>query len=150
MEYFIRPMEEQDLQPCALIEQSAGDPWSLEQLTEEWNNQQSGGASRLFVAQILGKGIAGLAAWQLAADEASLYTLTVAPSVRRTGAGLALLEQSMDALRAEGAQTAYLEVRAGNQAAIALYEKAGFVADGRRPGFYQNPTEDAVLMHRAL
>ncbi len=150
MEYFIRPMEEQDLQACALIEQSAGDPWSLEQLTEEWNNQQANGASRLFVAQIVGEGIVGLAAWQLAAGEASLYTLTVSPSARRSGAGLALMEHSMDALRAEGAETAYLEVRAGNEPAIALYEKAGFVADGRRPRFYQNPTEDAVLMHRAL
>ena len=150
MEYFIRPMERADLEICGQIEQSAGDPWSLAQLSEELENQLTGGASRLFVAQAPGRPVAGLAAWQLAAGEASLYTLTVSPKARRTGAGGALLRESMEALRGEGAETAFLEVRASNAGAIALYEQAGFVADGRRPRFYQNPTEDAVLMHRAL
>ena len=135
MEYFIRPMERADLEICGQIEQSAGDPWSLAQLTEELENQQAGGASRLFVAQLPGQPV---------------YTLTVSPTARRIGAGSALLRESMEALRGEGAETAFLEVRASNAGAIALYEQAGFVADGRRPRFYQNPTEDAVLMHRAL
>ena len=43
MEYFIRPMERADLEICGQIEQSAGDPWSLAQLTEELENQQAGG-----------------------------------------------------------------------------------------------------------
>lgn len=150
MEYLIRPMERADLEICAQIEQSAGDPWSLAQLSEELENQRTGGAARLFVAQLPGQPAAGLAAWQLAAGEASLYTLTVAPEARRTGAGSALLRRSMEMLRAESAEIAFLEVRASNAGAIALYEQAGFVADGRRPRFYQNPTEDAVLMHRAL
>ena len=148
MEYFIRPMERADLEICGQIEQSAGDPWSLAQLTEELENQQAGGASRLFVAQLPGQPVVGLAAWQLAAGEASLYTLTVSPTARRTGAGSALLRESMEALRGEGAETAFLEVRASNAGAIALYEQAGFVADGRRPRFYQNPTEDALIMTR--
>ena len=108
MEYLIRPMERADLGICAQIEQSAGDPWSLAQLTEELENQQAGGASRLFVAQLPGQPVVGLAAWQLAAGEASLYTLTVAPEARRTGAGSALLRQSMEALRGEGAEIAFL------------------------------------------
>lgn len=150
MEYLIRPMERADLDICAQIEQSAGDPWSLAQLAEELENQLTGGASRLFVAQAPGRPVAGLAAWHLAAGEASLYTLTVAPEARRTGAGTALLRHSLEALQAEGAEVAFLEVRASNAGAIALYEQAGFVADGRRSRFYQNPTEDAVLMHRVL
>ena len=150
MEYLIRPMERADLDVCAQIEQSAGDPWSLAQLAEELENQLTGGASRLFVAQAPGRPVAGLAAWHLAAEEASLYTLTVAPEARRTGAGTALLRHSLEALQAEGAEVAFLEVRASNAGAIALYEQAGFVADGRRSRFYQNPTEDAVLMHRVL
>ena len=148
MEYFVRPMERADLDVCAVIEQSAGDPWSLAQLSEELENQLAGGASRLFVAQAPGQPVAGLAAWQLAAGEASLYTLTVAPEARRTGAGSALLRRSLEALRGEGAEVAFLEVRASNAGAIALYEQAGFVADGRRPRFYQNPTEDALIMTR--
>lgn len=146
MEYLIRPMQTADLAPCAVIEESAGDPWSLQQLAEELTNQQSGGAARLFVATCNDK-VVGLAAWQLAAGEASLYTLTVCPSVRRTGAGYALLQQSMTLLRQEGAVCAFLEVRASNLAAISLYQKAGFEKAGLRKNFYQAPTEDAVVMN---
>lgn len=149
MEYLIRPMQTADLAPCAVIEESAGDPWSLEQLTEELNNQQTGGASRLFVAEADGQ-VVGLAAWQLAAGEASLYTLTVSPAVRRTGAGRQLLQGSLQALRAEGATCAFLEVRANNLAAIALYEQTGFAKAGLRKKFYQNPSEDALVMNCEL
>ena len=41
-----------------------------------------------------------------------------------------------------------LEVRASNHAAIALYEKAGFKTEGIRPGFYENPADDAAIMWR--
>jgi ribosomal-protein-alanine N-acetyltransferase len=45
-----------------------------------------------------------------------------------------------------GAGEVELEVRAGSAGAIALYERRGFVAVGRRPGYYRSPVEDAVLM----
>ena len=43
-----------------------------------------------------------------------------------------------------------LDVRCGNEAARALYEKNGFKEDGIRQKFYENPEEDAVLMSRVL
>jgi ribosomal-protein-alanine N-acetyltransferase len=45
-----------------------------------------------------------------------------------------------------GARHAYLEVRASNQGAIAFYTRLGFRACGRRPKYYRNPEEDAVLL----
>ncbi len=43
-----------------------------------------------------------------------------------------------------------LEVRESNVGAVQLYERCGFVIAGRRPGYYTNPPEDALLMHRRL
>ncbi|OUQ41015.1 ribosomal-protein-alanine N-acetyltransferase [Gemmiger sp. An120] len=134
-------MEPGDLPRCAAIEATAPDPWTEPQLAEELASD----FGRLFVACRDGQ-TAGLAVFQLAAGEASLNALTVDPAARRQGAGRALLTGALAALRAEGAQSCFLEVRAGNAAARALYESVGFAAAGVRRGFYRNPAEDAVVM----
>ena len=52
--------------------------------------------------------------------------------------------------RTQGISKILLDVRSGNVAARALYEKSGFIEDGIRQYFYENPREDAVLMSKAL
>lgn len=141
----IRAMEPGDLPRCAAIEATAPDPWTEPQLAEELASD----FGRLFVACREGQ-TAGLAVFQLAAGEASLNALTVDPAARRQGAGRALLTGALAALRAEGAQSCFLEVRAGNVAARALYESVGFAAAGVRRGFYRNPAEDGVVMALSL
>ncbi len=49
-----------------------------------------------------------------------------------------------------GAEAMQLEVRASNGAAIGLYQRLGFVEQGRRKGYYSAPAEDAVLMGVAM
>ncbi len=51
---------------------------------------------------------------------------------------------------AAGAQTVFLEMRAQNGAARALYASLGFVQTGMRRGFYTNPRDDAVLLQKSL
>ena len=151
MEYTILPLGPEHLAQCALIEQSAQDPWTLAQLQEELDCQQSGGAARLFVALHPQTGqVAGLAAWQLAAGEASLYTLTTHPQRRRQGVGRCLLAHCLAELTAQGAQAAFLEVRASNLAAQQLYRQLGFAEAGRRRNFYADPREDGLVMCRTL
>ncbi len=141
MGWTIRPARPEDLPRCAAIEATAPDPWTESQLAEEL----AGGFGRLFVACRDGQ-VQGLAVFQLAAGEASLNALTVDPAVRRQGAGRALLTGALAALRAEGAHRCFLEVRAGNTAARALYESLGFAAAGLRRNFYRDPAEDGVVM----
>lgn len=78
--------------------------------------------------------------------DGEITNVAVHPDYRRRGIGRELLA----ALLAEGEKagiTAFtLEVRAGNRAAVHLYEKAGFVSAGVRPGFYDRPKEDALIM----
>ena len=141
----IEPMAAADLAACAAIEATAPESWSEAQLAEELQSP----AARLFVARQGGE-VVGLAVFQLAAGEAGLYALTVAPAARRQGVGGALLAGSLAALKAQGAASCFLEVRAGNAAALALYRRMGFAAAGLRRGFYKAPPEDAVVMSLVL
>ena len=69
-------------------------------------------------------------------------------------AGGALLgfsfSRSFAALCLQGAQDVFLEVRAQNSAAQALYRSLGFVQTGLRRNFYATPADDAVLMQKTL
>ena len=68
--------------------------------------------------------------------------------MRRAGVGAKLLDQFLRAADGHGVTATYLEVREGNAAALRLYESRGFVATGRRKGYYRHPVEDAVVMRR--
>lgn len=88
----------------------------------------------------------GWAVCQRVGQEAEVLRLGVRPTLRGKGWGGVLVRGVLERLRAEGARRIFLEVRAGNAAAQALYRTAGFRETGRRPGYYSNPPEDAVLM----
>jgi ribosomal-protein-alanine N-acetyltransferase len=102
-----------------------------------------------FVAEANGE-VLGFIAAQIVADVGELESIVVETSARRTSIGSQLLITVTKCVQEQGASRLILEVRAGNAAAIGFYEKAGFCKDGRRPGYYRNPEEDAVLMSRML
>jgi ribosomal-protein-alanine N-acetyltransferase len=79
-------------------------------------------------------------------DELHINTLAVAPAARRQGLATLLLRHVMAETAKEGARKATLEVRASNSAAMALYGRLGFRIKARRPGYYSNPDEDALIL----
>jgi [ribosomal protein S18]-alanine N-acetyltransferase len=83
-------------------------------------------------------------------DSAVLESVCVAPGLRRIGVGKALCNAVIQWCRGLGATEVALEVRASNAGAIALYKLLGFVEAGRRPRYYQDPQDDAVLMRLTL
>ncbi|HMH13071.1 MAG TPA: GNAT family N-acetyltransferase [Edaphobacter sp.] len=83
-------------------------------------------------------------------SSAELESVAVAASARRAGVGRALCAAVIDWCRAQGAQAIELEVRAASSGAIALYSGLGFVVEGRRPRYYREPMDDAVLMRLKL
>ena len=89
---------------------------------------------------------------RVAAAEAEILTLAVAPSARRAGVGRALIRQMAVQAAAAGASAAFLEVAAGNGAARALYGALGFGEVGRRKGYYAGPSgpADALVLKAAL
>lgn len=95
----------------------------------------------------------GFALGRAVLDEAELLTIAVAPGHRRRGTGAALLAAFEAEAQARGAARAFLEVAAGNLAAIALYTRAGWHPSGRRKGYYRGGPQgpvDALLMERTF
>jgi [ribosomal protein S18]-alanine N-acetyltransferase len=81
---------------------------------------------------------------------AELESVAVDVQARRRGVGRALCESVVAWCREQGAEALELEVRAGGNSAIALYRRLGFVVTGRRPDYYHDPVEDALLMELSL
>lgn len=84
------------------------------------------------------------------AEEAEVENMAVAPHFRGRGIGQALVDEAIRDASDQGALKIYLEVRESNAAARRLYERAGFIPNGRRPKYYSHPVEDAVLYQRKL
>lgn len=82
--------------------------------------------------------------------EWELENLVVAASARRRGLGTRLLHELFAVLRSQGGAALFLEVRESNAAARGLYEKCSFVKVNRRPGYYREPLEDAMMYRLIL
>jgi ribosomal-protein-alanine N-acetyltransferase len=90
----------------------------------------------------------------MVAGEAEILILGVHPDARRKGLARLLLESLFAHLKTLSdpfvAETVFLEVRGGNEAAIRLYEALGFGRVGVRKGYYADNGEDAVLLRREI
>ena len=87
----------------------------------------------------------GMLLGRVAADQAEVLTLAVTPIMRRQGIASALLREATTQVRAAGARELFLEVSTGNEAALALYRREGFVEVGRRRRYYADAS-DALVM----
>ncbi len=91
----------------------------------------------------------GFAIWRDLTSEAELLSIGVLPNVRKRALGAALLGAVRAAARKAGAKKLFLEVDAGNTAALALYQRNGFVEIGRRRAYYRDGA-DALAMQVQL
>jgi ribosomal-protein-alanine N-acetyltransferase len=79
-------------------------------------------------------------------EEMHIINLAVHPEHRRKGIARRLLTEGLAQARALGAELAWLEVRPSNAPARVLYESFGFKEVGRRPRYYDDTNEDALLL----
>jgi ribosomal-protein-alanine acetyltransferase len=94
--------------------------------------------------------VVGFAMAVVVAGEAELETIAVVESAQRRGLGEALLRALVAELRTQQVRELHLEVRASNQMALRFYGAQGLEEIGRRPRYYADPEEDAVLMRLSL
>ncbi len=139
----IRPMEDADIPAVQALDRLAfTTPWPPSAYAHELHHSPH---SRLWVAEVEGRVVGFVVLW-LVVDEAHVATLAVHPDFRRRGIARRLLETLLAAAREAGARLATLEVRAGNLPAQALYRRYGFQEVGRRPKYYTDNGEDALIM----
>ncbi len=105
---------------------------------------QPRGLSRLCLVVASGSLQAFLVA-QTAGPEWELENIVVEAGARRQGLAAGLIGELLKRAKKRGAEAVLLEVRASNAAARRLYQSCGFVEAGLRPGYYQNPQEDAIV-----
>ena len=120
-------------------------PWSLKSISSELTNP----LSVWFVAVEDGT-VVGYIGSQTVLDESDMMNLAVLPGYRKQGIGKKLVEMLISHLRADSVSCLTLEVRASNEAAIALYDGLGFFEVGRRPNYYTKPKEDALILRKDL
>ncbi len=102
------------------------------------------------VAEFPGSGILGFLMASLLPPEAELETIAVVGEGQRRGVARRLWGAMAAELRAAGVTEVHLEVRASNEAALGFYRAEGFVEAGRRPRYYADPEEDAILLRKRL
>jgi len=90
--------------------------------------------------------LAGYIVARLAADELHINNVAVRDGYRRGGIGRSLLDNILAEGKRSGATRAFLELRAANAAALALYKSCGFQVTSRRRKYYSEPVEDALVM----
>lgn len=130
----------------ALHATSFAHPWSVltmeQMLTDRAIHAHVAAAAR----------VSGFILSRVVVDEAEILSVAVATGARRSGVGRKLVEANLDSLVLARVSQVFLEVEAGNVAAIALYQRLGFVEIGRRKGYYRGPggQKDALTMRLDL
>ncbi len=143
MPHTIRPMTHDDAPAVAEIDRlSNPQPWPKASLAEEVERP----LARYLVLEGGDGRIDGFVGLWLMVGEAHITMIAVRPELRRGGLGEALLVAAVRTAIAEQQQVVTLEVRASNAAAIAMYRKYGFVEAGRRPRYYDDNGEDALIL----
>lgn len=129
-------------QVAMLEEKNFSTPWHRESFVEILNNPAA-----LYMVALEGDRIVGTCGIITAVGEGDICNVVTDEEFRGKGVAYKLVKTVMEEAAKQLDVTDYtLEVRVGNRAAIALYEKLGFVSEGIRPKFYEKPVEDAMIM----
>jgi ribosomal-protein-alanine N-acetyltransferase len=140
--YTVRKASAEDLGSiCALECREMLSPWTENMLSESVKNDD-------FFLLCEDNKLLGFAIFTNAVEEGELLQILVDSDRRRQGLGSCLLKKGLEHLKKSRAVCCFLEVRASNTGAAALYRKTGFYEIGRRKNYYRTPDgrEDALIM----
>jgi ribosomal-protein-alanine N-acetyltransferase len=146
MNILIRDLRPEDLPEVLIIEKASFTmPWSEILFMNEIFKPRS-----LPKAAMIGEKIVGYICANYLLDEGHILNVTVNPDHRQQGIASQLVHYMLGLLKKEGCGAIFLEVRQSNEAALRMYEKAGFNKIATRKAYYKLPIEDAVIMSLQL
>ena len=147
MAYSIGPACAADVDAIEDIERACFSlPWTRDQLLGQLPDEQH----EFLVAKDEAGTVLGYVGMMTVLDEGYISNVAVSKAFRRRGIADALICKMLEAAEKRELAFVTLEVRAGNEPAIALYAKHGFVPVGRRKNYYELPREDALIMTKVL
>lgn len=142
----IRELQPEDIGALSRLEEEIfSSPWSEQAFSELLEHDYCH-----YLVAVRGEEVLGCAGMADICHEGNIDKVMVAAGERGKGLGQRMLETLFHKGKELGITAYTLEVRAGNKAAVHLYEKLGFVREGIRPGYYGHPTEDALIMWRVF
>lgn len=142
----IRKMKLEDVPQVAAIERLCfSAPWNENMIISSWESR----LSCWLIAEIDGC-VAGYVGSEAVLDSADMMNIAVVPEYRKRGIAEALIKALVEHLQQRDILFLLLEVRVSNAPAIALYNKLCFEQVGRRPKYYTNPREDALILRKEL
>ncbi len=142
----ILPMNESHVSAVAELEKLCfSAPWSERSIATELRSEWS-----LWLVEERDGVVVAYVGSQSSPPEADVMNVAVSPDFRRQGIGESLMVALGEALVQKGIETLTLEVRASNEGAISLYTRLGYEQVGRRPNYYTDPREDALIMRKEL
>jgi len=103
-----------------------------------------------FIAAMHGEDALGFAVFREVGDDGELLQIATRKDARCSGVGSVLLENVLEYAQSKSLHKVFLEVRKSNTPAIKLYEKFGFSEIRTRKAYYDNPTEDALILARVI
>ena len=142
-DFLIRSAVENDVKPLTELDRICFDlPWSEVSFFEEITKNE---IARYVIAEIAGE-IVGYAGIWLIHDEGHITNIAVRPDFRRQGIAKVLISRLLELAEAAGVKAYTLEVRASSESAISLYKDMGFKEHGVRKNYYEDNSEDAMIM----
>lgn len=139
----LEPMRPRDMPAVLDIEAAVYPrPWSPRVFADELAQRRS----RVYRVARVGRTIVGYAGLMLVQDDAHVNNIAVAPEWQGRGIATVLLVELVRVAADRRACDLTLEVRVGNDRAIALYQRFGLAPVGVRPGYYEETGEDALIM----
>jgi len=116
-------------------------PWSKASILAEIENPDT-----VFAVALEQERVVGFCILHIFSDEAEIFNIAVEEACRGKKIGEKLMRFVFEGIEKTDVKTVFLEVRCSNLPAIGLYKKCGFFPVGRRRNYYDEPTEDAVIM----